>query len=254
MAALVDNLMVLPCRLDDVGSQRCWLETSVMSRQNITLYDVVKIECTDKLSFLCRAWPRLDEVGDGYIQFDSTVLTADVDKLFDGFTDNQLIPVFNIQKVRCSAVESVSLTIIADWSEFVSCSNSSAEVLQSQIRNLLDGFIIAANNAVLCFRTALGKLFGWDRIIIHNVLMIKNNCSCGFITHSSEINVVKIVSKERFKQRAQIAIMLGGLDNETCLLRSIVLQCQQSELPDSLHKKVSISCIIEQYMCKCVNI
>jgi len=239
MATLVDNLMVLPCRLDDVGSQRCWLETSVMNRQGITLYDVVKIECTDRLSFLCRAWPRLDKVGDGYIQFDGTVLTADVDKLCDISIEAQLIPVCNIQKVTCSAVESVSLSIVADWSEFVSCSKSSAEALQSQIQNLLAGFVIAANHAVLCFRTALGKLFCWDRIIIHNV-QIKNSYSCGFITCSSEINVMKIISKERFEQRSQKTIMLGGLDNEVCLLRSIVMQCQQCELPDSLHKRVSI--------------
>jgi len=249
MAKVVDNLTVLPCRLNDVGSQRCWLETSVMSKLSIMLYDVVKIECTDKRSFLCRAWPRLDKGGNGCIQFDGTVLVADVDKhdkLCDSFSDTLSVPVCNIQKVTYSAVESVSVTVVTERSSFMSRSSSSAEVLQCQIRNLLVGFVIADNHAVLCFRTALGKLFCWDRIIFHNVV-IKNSCSCGFITHSSNISVVEVISKERFKQRTQKATVLGGLNNEICLLGSIVLQCQKCEIPSSLHKKVSIFYIIQQF-------
>jgi len=245
---LVDNLMVLPCRLNDVGSQRCWLEASLMSKQSIMLYDVVKINCTDKLSFLCRAWPRLDKVSKGYIQFDGTVSTEDVeqhDKLTDSFTDTLSIPVCNIQKVTCSAVESVSVTVVTEQSQFVSCSRSSAEVLQCQIRNLLFGFVIAPSYAALCFRTALGKLFCWNRILFHDVV-IKNSCCCGFITHSSEISVIEIVSKERFEQRTQKAAVLGGLENEIYLLRGIVLQCQKYELSDSLCRKVSISYITRQ--------
>jgi len=238
----VDNLTILPCRLNDVGSQRCWLEASLMSEQSIMLYDVVKINCTNRLSFLCRAWPRLDRVSKGYIQFDATVLTEDVerhDKLTDSFTDTLSIPVCNIQKVTCSAIESVSVTVVTERSQFVLCIRRSAEVLQHQMRNLLVGFVIAPSCALLCFRTALGKLFCWDRILFHDVV-IKNSCCCGFITHSTEISVIDVVSKERFQQRTQKATVLGGLENEIYLLRSIVLQCQKYELSDSLRKKVSI--------------
>jgi len=220
------------------------------------LYDVIKIVCTDRLSFLCRVWPRLDKVGNGYIQFDGTVLAADVEhhyKLLDGFTDTLSIPVHNIQKVTCSAVESVSVTVVTNWSEFVSCSKNSAEVLQCQIRNLLTGLVISASHAVLCSRTPLGKLFCWNRIIFHTVV-IKNGCSCGFVTHSSEIDVTEIISKERFEQRTQKVTMLGGLDNEICMLHSIVRQCQKRDLPDSLHKRVSISCRTIIQLCKCVDV
>jgi len=214
-----------------------------MKKQNILLYDVVKIECTGRLSFLCRAWPRLDKVDSGNIQFDSIVLAADVeqhDRVPDCINNSLTIPVHNIQKVTCSAVESFSVTVvITDWREFLLCTKSSAELLQCRIRNLLVSFVIAANHAVLCSRTTLGKLYGWDRMIFHSVVM-KNNCSCGFITACSKINVVEVISKERFEQRSQKANVLGGLCNEINLLRSIVLQSQECGLPDSAHKKVNI--------------
>ena len=243
MTKLLDSLVVLPCRLSDVGTQRCWLGTSVMNKRSILLHDVVKIQCTDRLSFLCRAWPRIDRVDSGYIQFDSTVLAADVeqhDRIPDCINNSVLIPVHNIQKVTCSAVESVSVTVVVtDWKEFMLCRKSSVEILQCQIRNLLVSFVIGASHAVLCSRTTLGRLYCWDRIIFHSV-MIKKNCSCGFITPCSKITVVEVISKERFEQRTQKATVLGGLDSEIKLLCSIVLQSQECELPNSSYKKVSI--------------
>jgi len=240
---LLDNLIVLPCRLNDVGTQRCWLGTSVMKKQSILLYDVVKIECIDRLSFLCRAWPRLDKVDSGYIQFDSTVLAADVeqhDKVPDCISNSLPIPVCNIHKVTCSAIESVSVTVVVtDWREFVLCTKSSEEVLQCRIQNLLVSFVIGASHTMFCSRTTLGKLYCWDRIIFHSAV-IKNNCTCGFITHSSKISVVEVISKERFEQRTQRATVLGGLDSEINYLRSSVLRSQECGLPDSLHKKVSV--------------
>ena len=246
---LPDSLVVLPCRLNDVGSQRCWLGASLMSKQSIMLYDVVKIEHTDRLSFLCRAWPRLDKVGNSYIQFDGTVLAADVkqcDTIPDCVSYAMSIPLHNVQKVTCSAIESVSVTVVTDWREVVLCSRSSAEALQCQLRNLLVGFVIAAGHSVLCYRTTLGKLYSWDRIIFHSVV-IKNSCNCGFITPSSNINVVQVISKEKFQQRTEKATVLGGLDTEINLLRTIVLQCHEYGLPDSIHKKVNISYMIQQY-------
>jgi len=248
---LLDNLVMLPCRQDDVGSQRCWLGTSVMSRQSIMLYDVLKIECSNRLSFLCRTWPRLDNVGNSYIQFDGTVSAADVDqheKVPDCVNDTGTlsVPVHNIQKVTYSVVESVSVSVVMDWKELVLCGKSSAEVLQCRIRNLLVGFVIAASHSLWCSRTTLGKLYCWNRIIFHNVV-IKNSCSCGFITHSSEINVVEVMSKEQFEQRTQKAVVLGGLDSEINLLCSIVRHCQEYGLHDSSHKKVSISYLILEY-------
>ena len=241
---LLDNLTVLPCRLNDVGSQRCWLGMSVMSKQRIMLYDVVKVECTDRRAFLCRAWPRLDKVGDGYIQFDGMVLAADFeqhDNVPDSVNDTLAVPVCNVQRVTCSAVESVSVTVVVtDWREFMLCSKSSPEVLECRIRNLLVGFVIAAGYSVLCCRTTLGKLYCWDRIIFHNVV-IKNSCISGFITQTSEISVVEVISKQKFEQHTEKAPVLGGLDSEVNLLCRIVLQCQEHGLPGSLHKKVIVS-------------
>jgi len=234
---LLENLVVLPCRLDDIGSQRCCLGTSVMSKQNVMLYDVVKIQCTDRLSFLCRAWPRLEKVGDGYIQFDGSVLAAD--RMQDCVNESLSIPVDNVQKVTCSVVDSVSVTVVMDWKEFVSCRKSSTEILQCRLRNLLVGFIVAANHSLLCSRTTLGKLYCWHRVIFHNVV-IKNSCSCGFITCTSELNVVEVLSREKFEQRTERVTVLGGLDSEISLLRNIVQQCQEYRLPGSLYKKVSI--------------
>ena len=218
-----------------------------MSKQSIMLYDVVKIECTDRLSFLCRAWPRLDKVDNGYVQFDGTVLAADVeqqDKVPDCISDILSVPVRNIQKVTHSVVESVSVTVVADWTEFVLHRKSSAELLQCRIRNLLVGFVIAASHSVLCSRTTLGKLYCWNRIIVHNIV-IKNGCSCGFVTHSTEISVVAVISKQKFEQHTEKATVLGGLNSEINLLCSIVLKCQEYGLPDSLQKKVRFSYIIQ---------
>jgi len=238
---LLDNLVVLPCRLDDIGSQRCWLGTSVMKKLNILLYDVVKIECTDSMSFVCRAWPRLDNVPGSYIQFDSTVLAAGVeqhDKIADCVNNTLSIPVNNIQRVTCSAVESVSVTVVVtDWREFMVIAKNSAELFECQIRNVLAGFVITARHAVLCYRTTLGRLYSWQRIICHSVV-IKNSCNCGFITPSSKITVTEVISKERFERRSQKAIMLAGLDSEKNLLNRIVLQSRKFGLPDSLHKQV----------------
>jgi len=251
---LLDSLAVLPCRSNDIGTQRCWLGASAMNKQSILLYDVVRIECTERLSFVCRAWPRLDKVYSGYIQFDSTVLTADVerlDKVSDCINSCLPIPIHNIQKVTCSAVESVSVTVVvAAWREFMLCMKSSAEVLHCRIRNLLVGFVIAASHALSCSRTALGKLYCWDRIIFHSVVT-KNDCSCGFITPSSKISVVEIISKERFEQLSQKATVLGGLNSELNLLRSIVLQSKECGLPDCTHKKVSICCTYLLYSSTC---
>ena len=248
----LDNLMVLPCRLNDVGSQRCWLGMSVMNKQSIMLYDVVKIECVDRRSFLCRVWPRLDKVGDGYIQFDGTVFAADFEqhyKVPDSVNDtlSVSVPVLNVQKVTCSAVKSVSVTVVVtDWREFVLCSKSSLQVLQCRIRNLLAGVVIAASHSMLCSRATLGKLYCWDRIIFHNVV-IKNSCICGYITHSTEIGVVEVISKEKFEQHTEKAPVLGGLESEINLLCSIVLQCQKPGLPGSLHKQVIILYVVQQY-------
>lgn len=243
MTELLDNLIVLPCRLNDVGTQRCWLGTSVMKKQSILLYDIVKIECTDRVSFLCHAWPRLDKVDSGYIQFDSTVMAADVEqhvKVPDCISNCLPIPACSIQKVIYSSIESVSVTVVVtDWREFMLCTKSSEEVLQCQIRNSLVSFIVGASYTVFCSRTTLGKLYCWDRIIFHSTA-IKNNCTCGFITPSSKINVVEVISKERFEQRTQKATVLGGLDSEINLLRSIVLQSQECGLPHSSRKMVSI--------------
>jgi len=221
-----------------------------MSKQSIMLYDVVKIECTDRRSFLCHAWPRLDKVGDGYIQFDGTVLAADFeqhDKVPDSVNDTLSVPVHNVQKVTCSAVESVSVTVVVtDWREFVLCSKSSLQVLQCRIRNLLTGFVIAANHSMLCSRATLGKLYCWDRIIFHNVV-VKNSCICGFITNSTEISVIEVISKEKFEQHTKTAPVLGGLESEINLLCNIVLQCQEPGLPGSLHKQVSILYVVKQY-------
>lgn len=254
---MLENLAVLSCRLDDVGSQRCWLSMSMMNQQSIMLGDIVKIECTDGHSFLCRVWPRLDKVGNGYVQFDGTVSAANAQcqyKVPDCITCNDplFVPVHNIQKVTCSAAESVSVTIVVtDWRELVLCNKISAEVLQHQIRNLLVGFVVAANHSMLCSRTTLGKLYCWDRMIFHNVV-IKNNCLCGFITHSSKISVAGVISKQKFEQHTEKAPVLGGLDSEINLLCSIVLRCQKHGLSGSSYKKVIISYMLHYILLICL--
>ena len=236
------SLMVLPCQLNDVGSQRCWLGTSMMSKLNILLYDVVQIECTDTLSFLCRAWPRLDKVDSRYIQFDGTVLATDAkqyEKVLDCVDRIVSVAMYNVQKVMYSVVESVSVTVVVtDWREFALCRKRSTQAVQCQVRNLLFDFVIAASHIVLCSRSSLGKLYCWDRVIVHDVT-IKNNCICGFIASSCRINVVDVISKDRYIQHTQASTVLGGLDNEINLLCSVVLQSQEYGFPGSSRKQVS---------------
>jgi len=239
-AEVLDSFAVLPCRLRDVGSQRCWLRSSVMSKQSIMLYDVVKIECTGTLSFLCRTWPRLDNVGNGYVQFDGTVLAADVDIIPDWINVPSSIAVCDIRKATCSVVESVSVTVVVTgWKEFQLCSRIPENVLKCQVHNLLAGFVIADRHTLLCSRTILGKLYCWDRILFQNVV-IRNNCSCGSVTHYTKISVVSVLSEDRFKQRTQKTTVLGGLDYEINLLHSIILQSLADGMPYSSHHKVSM--------------
>jgi hypothetical protein len=221
-----DELLVLPCPVADIGSQRCWLGPHFMNHSGLKLYDLMTVHISPHRSYICRVWPRIDGCGDNYIQFDRTVGTSADGSMLRSSSVSKLFTINRIavQKTTCSTLKSISVTVVINCrQELLSYKQECSSLLASRVRHLLKGLSVAPGYVALCASLALGKVYDWDRVIVDEACP-RQQTFCGVVTDNTEIIVKDFCCMEKYERKFFKPVRLGGLDYEIQLLKDIVMR------------------------------
>jgi hypothetical protein len=221
-----DELLVLPCPVADIGSQRCWLGPHFMNHCGLKLYDLMTVHISQHQTYICRVWPRIDGCGDNYIQFDGTVGISADGRMLQPHSISKPFTITRtaVQKTTCSTLRSISVTVVINSrQEFLSYKQECSSLLANRVRHLLKEFSVAPGYIVLCASLALGKVYDWDRVIVDEACP-RQQTFCGVVTDSTEVIVKDFCYREKYECKFFKPVKLGGLDHEIQLLKDIVMR------------------------------